>query len=94
MSSFPLLFPLTFPKKDNNMENSKKIKVKIGAIMTLNAATSNTLKALFSSMDKPELDESLKLLLDESLKRDWKELWAEVIKDSEINPVTTNLEEK
>ena len=50
--------------------------------MTLNDATSNTLQALFSSMDKPELDESLNLLMDESLKRDW----VEVFREGEINP--------
>ena len=42
--------------------------------MSLNAATTNTLKALYSSMDKDELDESLDLLMDEALKREWKDL--------------------
>ena len=41
--------------------------------MVLNAATINTLNALFSSMDKDELDEALDLLMDEALKRDWEE---------------------
>ncbi|MCK4240856.1 MAG: hypothetical protein KAX30_04480 [Candidatus Atribacteria bacterium] len=39
--------------------------------MSLNAATTNTLKALYSSMDKDELNESLDLLMDEALKREW-----------------------
>lgn len=42
--------------------------------MSLNQATINTLKALYSSMDKDELDEALNLLMDEALKREWKDL--------------------
>jgi len=48
----------------------------------LNQATINTLTALFSSMDKNELDEALEMLLGEAFKRDW----------NEINPITPTLE--
>ena len=39
----------------------------------LNQATINTLNSLFSSMDKPELDEALDMLIEEALKREWEE---------------------
>lgn len=42
--------------------------------MTLNIATIHTLKALFDSMDKDELDEALEMLLEEAFKRDWSEI--------------------
>ena len=40
----------------------------------LNQATINTLNSLFSSMDKPELDEALDMLLEEAFKREWEHL--------------------
>ena len=47
--------------------------------MSLNQPTINTLNALYSSMDKDELDEALDLLMDEALKREWED----------INPITS-----
>ena len=44
----------------------------------LTPATIITLKALFDSMDKNELNEALEILLDEAFKREWPEeeyLW-------------------
>ena len=42
-------------------------------IIMLNQPTKNTLNALFSSMDKQELDEALDMLLDEALRKNWDE---------------------
>ena len=53
--------------------------------MSLNQATKNTLNALYSSMDKDELDESLNLLMDEALKREWEGIG----KNESVLPTTT-----
>ena len=42
--------------------------------MPLTQIQINTLNALFSAMDKPELDEALDMLLEEGFKRDWEPL--------------------
>ena len=52
--------------------------------MTLNQPTKNTLDALFSLMDKQELDEALDLLLKETFKKDWKL----------INPITSTIQQE